>query len=98
MKHERNETIQITSFVEKVETCTIPLTEGDLCVLYTDGITEAMNEKDELYTEKRFVELLKNSSHQSAEELNQAIMKDIIQHRGEREQNDDISLIVFGIN
>ena len=34
--------------------CSMTLTSGDMIFLYTDGVTEAINETEELYGEERF--------------------------------------------
>lgn len=81
--------------LEGVEKETIPLSEGDYCVLYTDGVTEAQNGKDELFTEPRLIETVKNFSGNSSGELVSVIMDDVSKFVLDKEQYDDITLIVF---
>jgi phosphoserine phosphatase RsbU/P len=71
------------------------LDPGDCVVIYTDGVSEAMNAASELYTIERLRELVANSSGRPAE-LGPAIREDVKAHAAGRPQNDDITLMVFG--
>lgn len=71
--------------------------EGETVVLYTDGVSEAMNPESELYGMERLRELVKGS-RDSAEELGKRIREDVREHANGRPQNDDITLMVFGRN
>jgi len=77
----------------------IPLTHGDLLFIYTDGLTETMNEHDEFYGDNRFHSKIKEFSKKSksVKEIHQNIMNDIHQFRGDKEAEDDITLIVTKI-
>ena len=68
---------------------------GDCIVIYTDGVSEAMNPKSELYTIERLQAFVANGSARPSE-LGPAIREDVKQHAAGREQNDDITLMVFG--
>ncbi len=70
---------------------------GDLVVLFTDGVDEAMNYEDELYGEERLYEFVK-SGPRKAEELGKALFKDVRRHANGRPQNDDITIMTFGRN
>jgi len=70
---------------------------GETFVLYTDGVSEAMNHASELYGMDRLKgEVLKN--YPDAESLGRAIREDVRKHAAGRPQNDDITLMVFGRN
>jgi serine phosphatase RsbU (regulator of sigma subunit) len=79
------------------ETETKTLNPGDLIVLFTDGVDEAMNYDDELYGEDRLREFVKNGPR-TAEELGKALFKDVRKHANGRPQNDDITIMTFGRN
>ena len=49
---------------------TVRLQPGDMIVTYTDGVTEAMNPKKELYSEARLQETLTRMAGRSVEECN----------------------------
>lgn len=77
---------------EKVER---EISPGETVVIYTDGVSEAMNPKNELYTTERLRELVMKGDPQPAK-LGPVIREDVRKHANGREQNDDITLMVFG--
>jgi serine phosphatase RsbU (regulator of sigma subunit) len=71
------------------------LQPGETVVLYTDGVSEAMNHAGDLYTPERLRDVIaKNSPIPSA--LGKVIRDDVRKHANGRPQNDDITLMVFG--
>lgn len=70
---------------------------GDMVVIVTDGVDEAMNYEDELYGEERLLEFIK-SGPEKAEELGKALFKDVRKHANGRPQNDDITIMTIGRN
>lgn len=68
---------------------------GELVVLYTDGVSEAMDPQGELYTEDRVREFVKNGPTNAAE-MGKALLADVRQHANGRDQNDDITIMTFG--
>ena len=73
----------------------LTLEKGDVLFLYTDGVTEAMNEKDEQYGEDRLKKLLDDNCDKSVEELSNVLKNDIAFHRGNAEQSDDITILAL---
>ncbi|MEX0817960.1 MAG: SpoIIE family protein phosphatase [Pirellulaceae bacterium] len=73
------------------------LEPGDLVVLFTDGVDEAMNFQDELYGGERLLEFVKNGPAK-ADELGKALLADVRAHANGRPQNDDITIMTFGRN
>lgn len=71
------------------------LRPGDTVVIYTDGVSEAMNPEGELYGLDRLRRFISKSAP-AASELGPAIREDVRSHAGGRPQNDDITLMVFG--
>lgn len=72
------------------------LAPGDTIVLYTDGITEAMNAEHALYGETRLVSLVGNGEAPSSGALVDALMADVAAHVEGAEQSDDITILVLG--
>jgi serine phosphatase RsbU (regulator of sigma subunit) len=79
------------------DTETKSLEPGDLIVLFTDGVDEAMNYQDELYGGDRLLEFVKNGPAK-ADELGKALLADVRKHANGRPQNDDITIMAFGRN
>ena len=69
---------------------------GETCVIYTDGVSEAMNPGSDLYGVDRLRELMQASKGGHADELGQTILADVRKFASGRAQNDDITIMVFG--
>ena len=72
------------------------LAPGDCLISYTDGITEAMNERDECYTQQRVAAQLRASSGDAAM-VGQRLLDDVRRFTGSRSQSDDMCLVCFGL-
>ena len=79
------------------ESETKSLEPGDMVVIVTDGVDEAMNYDDELYGEERLLEFIKEGPDK-AEDLGKALFKDVRKHANGRPQNDDITIMTIGRN
>ncbi|MGE3316504.1 MAG: PP2C family protein-serine/threonine phosphatase, partial [Planctomycetaceae bacterium] len=73
------------------------LEPGETVVIYTDGVSEAMNREGALYGEERVREFVKNSKA-SATAMGTALLADVRKHADGRPQNDDITIMTFGRN
>lgn len=73
----------------------VDLESGDGVVLYTDGITEARNNKKEFYGLERLCAILCKHWHLSAEEIKQATISDWREFIGEHKIADDITLLII---
>lgn len=73
---------------------TIQLSPGDLLVVYTDGITEAMNEEEEEYGEQRLTEVLSLARLMPPEKIYHLVLERIRQWQGNLKQQDDITMII----
>ncbi len=70
---------------------------GEMVVVFTDGVDEAMNPEGELYTMDRLRDFIKNGPGR-ADEMGKAILADVRKHANGRPQNDDITIMSFGRN
>lgn len=71
------------------------LQPGDTLVTYTDGVTEAMDMQDNEYELERLVALVNRMGGRHPEEIKQEILRELAAHRGEREQTDDITMVLL---
>lgn len=71
----------------------IKMSRGDILLMFTDGVTEAMNVRDELYSDERLVELLRQMKYESAENVVGAVLQDVERYAGEADQADDITIL-----
>jgi len=77
------------------ESGSLRLGPGDAILLYTDGVTEAMNPAQELYGEARLVDLAASSAGQDAQGLCAELAAGVHQFADGAEQSDDITLLVL---
>ncbi len=82
----------IAEFVNQIE---VPLNVGDVVVVYTDGVTEAINQEKQEYGIERLCEVIKQHWQKSAKELRQMVIDDVRQYIGQQQVFDDITLLVF---
>lgn len=73
----------------------VPLPPGSRVVLYTDGITEAMNGKGESFGTDRLVQRLAASQRDTPEQCTDAIVHAVRTWRGGAGLDDDITVIVI---
>lgn len=73
----------------------VVLNVDDVVVLYTDGITEAINSKKEEYRLERLCQVVEQNWQRSAKEIRQAVIDDVRQYIGEQKVFDDITLLVL---
>ena len=68
---------------------------GDIIVLYTDGITESINAREEMYGEERLHSIIRTNSRLSAVEIMTRILESVQEFTGDMPQFDDITLMVI---
>jgi len=78
-----------------IESRDIPFTAGDVLILHTDGITEAANDRNELFGLERLCDSALRHSARTAEEIKTGILRDLMDHVGTRKFDDDITLVVI---
>jgi sigma-B regulation protein RsbU (phosphoserine phosphatase) len=71
------------------------LETGDVVVIFTDGVTEAVNARNEMFGDERLDKLIKSSVNLSAEEIKQRILDEVLAFTRGLPQGDDITLIVL---
>lgn len=75
----------------------LPLKAGDRLLLYTDGITEAHNQKEELYGEERLIQTFDKVSDQNGEDVLRNILKDVNEYAKGVPQFDDMTMMILTI-
>ncbi|MBQ7617671.1 MAG: SpoIIE family protein phosphatase [Desulfovibrio sp.] len=71
------------------------LKPGEMCFLFTDGLSEAMDEKKELFGDSRLETSLQAKANVSPSALQKAIFDDICAFRGQEPPSDDITMLTF---
>jgi serine phosphatase RsbU (regulator of sigma subunit) len=70
------------------------LDQGDILVVYSDGLTDAENPREEMFGEKRLLELIRQSGPLGSPAVEQNILKAIEDFTQGMPQTDDITLVV----
>ncbi len=77
----------------------VMLTPGDTLLLYTDGVSEAMDEAGSLFKESRIKEELNVlPPDQKVEDVLSKLLEKVRQHAGGAEQSDDITMLGLRYN
>jgi len=71
------------------------LGEGDVLLLYTDGVTEAINEKEEDYSEERLKDKVNKFHEMDSKKMADKILEDVTLFAGSAPQADDITLMAL---
>ena len=80
----------------KYETDSINFHNGDVLVIYSDGIIDSANDKYEFYEEERLKKLIKKNAHLTPKEIVQTIIDDVIKFSTtESSYQDDKTLVVI---
>ncbi len=74
---------------------TLTLEPGDLVLLYTDGISEAMTHDDEEWGEERLIAAADSCKHLSADEILKKLFADADAFTAGADQHDDMTLLVL---
>jgi serine phosphatase RsbU (regulator of sigma subunit) len=72
----------------------VTLAPGTMLVAYTDGVSEALDEAGDEFGEQRLVELLQTRRAQSAGDVCTAVLDAVRSHRGPRQDQDDVTVMV----
>lgn len=81
----------------KYEERPLGLNPGDIIVFYTDGVTEAKNEKEEEFGTKRLKQVINDSCYLSAPEIQNNIYQAVKDFTGNLPQADDLTMIVIKV-
>jgi sigma-B regulation protein RsbU (phosphoserine phosphatase) len=71
------------------------LSPGDVIVLYSDGITECVNERDEEFGEDRLKKVIAANSERNAHDISEAIVRAADAFREDAPSSDDITLVIL---
>ena len=77
------------------QTDSLTLSSGDICVLYTDGVTEAENDSGEQFGVERLQEIFVGSPPKDAQEANEAIFQAVRAFAADAPQFDDITCLTL---
>lgn len=71
----------------------IQLKQGDILLLYTDGVTEAENEQNQFYGKEQLLQLVGKVETSTPEGLVDSVLTDLVAYIGEKGDSDDLTLL-----
>jgi serine phosphatase RsbU (regulator of sigma subunit) len=74
---------------------TVPLAPGDLLVIYSDGVTEAINPDERAFGEELLRTVLTDSRHEPSTVIIERIIASVNSHAGSAPQMDDMTIVVI---
>ena len=83
--------MEVTAYVEHQ----LELAKGEIFMAYSDGLTEACNERGEFFGSERLFRRVASLRERSPEEIGRALLGEIDFFVGDASPNDDISMIVL---
>lgn len=84
-----------TLFRRKLTATTVEMQPGDVAVLYSDGVTEAMNLRREEFGEERFAKVVTAGRGGTAIEIRDRVIEEIQRFQAGAEVHDDITVLVL---
>ena len=73
---------------------TLHLYKGDILVVYSDGLTDAQNQQEELFGEERLLRIIQQEAPSGSRALEQEFLKALEEFTQGMPQNDDITFVV----
>ncbi|MGE5432436.1 MAG: SpoIIE family protein phosphatase [Syntrophomonadaceae bacterium] len=82
-------------FADTLEEMTLKLEAGHIYAIYSDGISEAMDENNEMFGTEQLIRSIMMNKAKNSEGIISGVLDSVAQFRGTREQNDDITLVLI---
>ena len=82
---------------EQYEQQTVSLGDGDLLVFYSDGVTEAMNAREELFGEVRLASAVEKHNEETPEALTEILCRQVREFTGSDTFRDDLTILVIRV-
>ncbi len=82
----------------KYEEGHVQMNPGDTLILYTDGVTEAMNAKHEMYGEARLYLTIHKLLDKNVKEIEKGILADLQTFSTGAPQSDDVTMVLMKVH
>jgi sigma-B regulation protein RsbU (phosphoserine phosphatase) len=76
------------------EARTLHLGKGDILVVYSDGLTDAQNQQEEMFGQERLLQIIQQEAPSGSHALEQKLLQAIEEFTQDVPQNDDITFVV----
>jgi serine phosphatase RsbU (regulator of sigma subunit) len=84
-------------FEQILEEAEVALEPGDVFLLFTDGLSEAMNERAELFGEARLRRILEQGPTLGSEQMKERILTEVRRFVGDAAPHDDLTLVLLKV-
>ena len=84
-------------FDELLEEHHLEVRPGDVAVLFTDGVTEAMNEETDLFGEERLKQVIEEHGRLPSDDLREQILRRVESFVGTADQHDDMTMVLIRV-
>lgn len=84
-------------FDNNLEELEMDIMSGQVYLFFTDGITETMNEKNELFNEEKLLTIFNNNSHLDSTVIMNRIDSEIHKFKNTAEQQDDMTMVIVKV-
>jgi sigma-B regulation protein RsbU (phosphoserine phosphatase) len=82
-------------FDETIEDKVVPFEEGNVMVLFTDGVTEAENEEREEFGQDRLSDKLSSRVLLKPNEFNRKLLADLDEYSSVTHERDDVTIVTL---
>ena len=82
-------------FEQMLEEYCQPIAQGDVIVLYTDGITEAMDTAGEMFGDAALARVLESQKGLDAAGIRERVLREVKAFVGAAEQHDDMTMVIL---
>jgi sigma-B regulation protein RsbU (phosphoserine phosphatase) len=79
----------------KYESASVALAPGDWLIIFTDGLVEAVNARDEEFDERRLLATLESNVAATPKQLLERLMADLDLFVGSTPQHDDVTCLLM---
>jgi serine phosphatase RsbU (regulator of sigma subunit) len=94
--------VRLPGAIERFESLltehTRPIQPGDAIVLYTDGITEAMDRQGELFGDTALARVVAAHRHLDAAGIRERVLREVRAFVGDAEPHDDMTMVVLKVS
>lgn len=84
-------------FDKSLEEYDLQCEKGDILAFYTDGLSEARNEKDEEFGDEQLGRIIKENAQLEAKQLKDVILDEILKFLNGQSLHDDLTLVMIKI-
>ncbi len=79
----------------KYKTGKLTIENGDKLLLYTDGVTDAENEKAEFFGKNKLEDFINEDMDKSIQDITSGLIRTLKKHSGKSQQSDDITILTL---